>query len=124
MTPWHGLSPCAWPAIRGVPSRRSWPTWGSPSCFPSERKLAPTAAAAIAVCRGLDAARGRAGRIGRGACRGLAALARGLDERCRYRRRTGEVRMGMRVNKDWLLTPQRAALHLPTATAVIADLHL
>ena len=30
----------------------------------------------------------------------------------------------MRVNKDWLLTPQRAAIHLPTATAVIADLHL
>jgi putative SbcD/Mre11-related phosphoesterase len=25
---------------------------------------------------------------------------------------------------DWLLTPQRAAIHLPTATAVIADLHL
>jgi putative SbcD/Mre11-related phosphoesterase len=32
--------------------------------------------------------------------------------------------MGMRVHGDWLLTPQRAALHLPTATAVIADLHL
>jgi metallophosphoesterase superfamily enzyme len=30
----------------------------------------------------------------------------------------------MRVHKDWLLTPQRAALHLPTATAVLADLHL
>src|SRR5947208_15513587 len=30
----------------------------------------------------------------------------------------------MRVNKDWLLTPQRAAIHEPTATAVIADLHL
>lgn len=25
---------------------------------------------------------------------------------------------------DWLLTPQRAAVHRPTATAVIADLHL
>jgi metallophosphoesterase superfamily enzyme len=25
---------------------------------------------------------------------------------------------------DWLLTPARAALHLPTATAVVADLHL
>jgi putative SbcD/Mre11-related phosphoesterase len=25
---------------------------------------------------------------------------------------------------DWLLTPERAAVHLPTATAVIADLHL
>jgi putative SbcD/Mre11-related phosphoesterase len=25
---------------------------------------------------------------------------------------------------DWLLTPQRVALHLPTATAVVADLHL
>lgn len=30
----------------------------------------------------------------------------------------------MRVNKDWLLTSQRAAIHVPTATAVIADLHL
>jgi putative SbcD/Mre11-related phosphoesterase len=30
----------------------------------------------------------------------------------------------MRVHTDWLLTPERAALHLPTATAVIADLHL
>lgn len=25
---------------------------------------------------------------------------------------------------DWLLTPQRVALHLPTGTAVVADLHL
>jgi putative SbcD/Mre11-related phosphoesterase len=25
---------------------------------------------------------------------------------------------------DWLLTPEKAAVHLPTATAVIADLHL
>jgi len=30
----------------------------------------------------------------------------------------------MRVHEEWLLTPQRAAVHLPTATAVIADLHL
>jgi uncharacterized protein len=30
----------------------------------------------------------------------------------------------MRVLTDWLLTPQRAAVHVPTATAVIADLHL
>src|SRR5438552_3518264 len=30
----------------------------------------------------------------------------------------------MRVHGDWLLTPQRAAVHLPTATAVVADLHL
>jgi putative SbcD/Mre11-related phosphoesterase len=30
----------------------------------------------------------------------------------------------MRVHRDWLLTPQRAAIHLPSATAVIADLHL
>jgi len=30
----------------------------------------------------------------------------------------------MRVHTDWLLTPERAALHLPTATAVLADLHL
>jgi uncharacterized protein len=30
----------------------------------------------------------------------------------------------MRVHGDWLLTPQRAALHVPTATAVLADLHL
>jgi putative SbcD/Mre11-related phosphoesterase len=30
----------------------------------------------------------------------------------------------MRVHDDWLLTPERAAVHLPTATAVVADLHL
>jgi putative SbcD/Mre11-related phosphoesterase len=30
----------------------------------------------------------------------------------------------MRVHADWLLTPQRVAVHLPTATAVAADLHL
>ncbi len=30
----------------------------------------------------------------------------------------------MLVHQDWLLTPKRAAIHLPTATAVIADLHL
>jgi uncharacterized protein len=29
-----------------------------------------------------------------------------------------------RVLGDWLLTPERVALHLPTATAVVADLHL
>jgi putative SbcD/Mre11-related phosphoesterase len=30
----------------------------------------------------------------------------------------------MRVLDDWLLTPERTALHLPSATAVVADLHL
>jgi putative SbcD/Mre11-related phosphoesterase len=30
----------------------------------------------------------------------------------------------MLVHADWLLTPQRVAVHLPTATAVAADLHL
>src|SRR4051794_7960092 len=30
----------------------------------------------------------------------------------------------MRVLDEWLLTPVRAAIHLPTATAVAADLHL
>ena len=30
----------------------------------------------------------------------------------------------MRVLNDWLLTPERAALHLPSGTAVVADLHL
>src|SRR5690349_12356592 len=30
----------------------------------------------------------------------------------------------MRVFTDWLLTPERAAVHVPTATAVVADLHL
>jgi uncharacterized protein len=30
----------------------------------------------------------------------------------------------MIVLDDWLLTPQRAALHLPSGSAVIADLHL
>jgi hypothetical protein len=29
-----------------------------------------------------------------------------------------------RVLSEWLLTPERVALHLPTATAVVADLHL
>jgi metallophosphoesterase superfamily enzyme len=30
----------------------------------------------------------------------------------------------VRVHDDWLLTPERAAVHLPTRTAVVADLHL
>jgi putative SbcD/Mre11-related phosphoesterase len=30
----------------------------------------------------------------------------------------------MQVHHDWLLTAERAAIHLPTSTAVIADLHL
>jgi uncharacterized protein len=30
----------------------------------------------------------------------------------------------VRVHGDWKLTPQRVAVHLPTATAVLADLHL
>jgi uncharacterized protein len=30
----------------------------------------------------------------------------------------------VRVLGDWLLTPERAAIHLPTRTAVAADLHL
>jgi metallophosphoesterase superfamily enzyme len=30
----------------------------------------------------------------------------------------------MRAHEDWLLTPQRVAVHLPTATAVVSDLHL
>jgi len=30
----------------------------------------------------------------------------------------------MLVHADWLLTPERVAVHLPTATAVAADLHL
>lgn len=30
----------------------------------------------------------------------------------------------MKVHADWLLTPEGAAIHLPSATAVIADLHL
>jgi uncharacterized protein len=30
----------------------------------------------------------------------------------------------MLVHDDWLLTPHRAAVHRPTATAVVADLHL
>jgi metallophosphoesterase superfamily enzyme len=30
----------------------------------------------------------------------------------------------MRVLGDWLLTPQRVAVHLPSATGVVADLHL
>jgi putative SbcD/Mre11-related phosphoesterase len=31
---------------------------------------------------------------------------------------------GLQVHHEWLLTPQRVAVHLPTATAVAADLHL
>ena len=30
----------------------------------------------------------------------------------------------MHVHTDWFLTPERAAVHLPTGTAVVADLHL
>jgi putative SbcD/Mre11-related phosphoesterase len=30
----------------------------------------------------------------------------------------------MLITDEWLLTPQRVAVHLPTATAVLADLHL
>jgi metallophosphoesterase superfamily enzyme len=30
----------------------------------------------------------------------------------------------MRVHAEWLLTAERVAVHLPTATAVVADLHL
>jgi metallophosphoesterase superfamily enzyme len=30
----------------------------------------------------------------------------------------------MQVLADWLLTPERVAIHLPSATAVVADLHL
>jgi metallophosphoesterase superfamily enzyme len=30
----------------------------------------------------------------------------------------------VRVHDVWLLTPERAAVHLPTSTAVVADLHL
>ncbi|CAN5318236.1 metallophosphoesterase family protein [soil metagenome] len=30
----------------------------------------------------------------------------------------------MQVATDWILTPHRAAIHVPTATAVVADLHL
>jgi putative SbcD/Mre11-related phosphoesterase len=30
----------------------------------------------------------------------------------------------MRVHTDWLLTAQRVAIHVPTATTVVADLHL
>ncbi|MCI0640974.1 MAG: metallophosphoesterase [Gemmataceae bacterium] len=30
----------------------------------------------------------------------------------------------MKVLNDWLLTPERVAVHLPSATAVVADLHL
>jgi putative SbcD/Mre11-related phosphoesterase len=34
------------------------------------------------------------------------------------------VNRGLVVHQHWLLTPHRAAIHGPTATAVIADLHL
>ena len=32
--------------------------------------------------------------------------------------------MSIRVHRDWLLTPYRLAVHEPTSTAVIADVHL
>src|SRR5438128_12109286 len=32
--------------------------------------------------------------------------------------------MFVRVHRDWLLTPYRLAVHEPTSTAVIADVHL
>src|SRR4051794_9089878 len=36
----------------------------------------------------------------------------------------GGGEMTARVHDDWLLTPQGVAVHAPTATAVLADLHL
>jgi uncharacterized protein len=30
----------------------------------------------------------------------------------------------VQVSTDWILTPHRAAIHLPTSTAVVADLHM
>jgi uncharacterized protein len=30
----------------------------------------------------------------------------------------------MRIENEWMLAPQRVAIHLPSATAVVADLHL
>src|SRR5438270_5847367 len=68
---------------------------------------------AVAVRPGLDP--GYRGHVGpdRNACRGAAATPRRPDGR-----------RAMIVHEDWLLTPVRAAVHLPTATAVVADLHL
>jgi putative SbcD/Mre11-related phosphoesterase len=37
---------------------------------------------------------------------------------------SADGRDGIRVLDEWLLTPDRIAVHLPTATAVLADLHL
>jgi uncharacterized protein len=36
----------------------------------------------------------------------------------------GGLNGAIRVQQEWLLTPARAAVHLPTGTAVVADLHL
>ncbi len=37
---------------------------------------------------------------------------------------TLETGNALLIHAEWLLTPQRIAVHLPTATAVLADLHL
>jgi uncharacterized protein len=38
--------------------------------------------------------------------------------------RSNQERAVAQVGQEWLLAPERVALHLPTATAVVADLHL
>src|SRR5262245_58337913 len=74
----------------------------------------PLARAAVAVRRGMDGT-GRGGGGERDvARRGASPVARRAD-------RGGN---GVIVHEDWLLTPQRVAVHRPTATGVVADLHL
>ena len=104
----------------------------------------PAAVAAVAVRRGLDAGRRRPGRTAGDAGGSAAAAARGacragrrpIDRRWHRiirgltppaRQKFDRVRgslIPMLVHDEWLLTPQRVAVHLPTATAVLADLHL
>ena len=79
----------------------------------------PLVDAAVAVRPGLDAADVGEPGSDRAAGRGTATVARRTVRTAQLRRR-----WGMRVLDDWLLTPSRTAIHLPTATAVIADLHL
>src|SRR5207248_4306827 len=75
----------------------------------------PVAGAAFAVRRGLDPGRGGAGGVRRDPRGGPAPAARAPHGRGGWL---------MRVLGDWLLTPQRVAVHLPSATGVVADLHL
>src|SRR5262249_34562148 len=90
----------------------------APGCDRSVRALANSLALAgrcVAFRGSLDAKRLRPrGRCGDGGAGTKAATLPAHDSES----------LMMRIHRDWLLTPERAAVHLPTATAIVADLHL